>query len=144
LKKQEETKVNDQADTTANLSPHCILIVEDEEPSRMYYTAILGNENTSILEASNGAEAVKAVKNHPEIDMVLMDIKMPEMDGYEATRQIRQFNNDIVIIAQTAFALSGDRENAIAAGCNDYISKPIRKAELMEVMYKYFGKQEIL
>lgn len=69
-----------------------------------------------------------------------MDVKMPEMDGYEATRHIRQFNKDLVIVAQTAFAFSNDREEAIAAGCTDYISKPISKDKLMEVMQKYFDK----
>jgi len=77
-------------------------------------------------------------RNNPDIDLVLMDIQMPDMDGDEATRQIRQFNKDVVIIAQTAYALIGDREKAIAAGCNDYISKPIKKDELLEVMQRYF------
>ena len=58
------------------------------------------------------------------------------MDGYEATRQIRAFNREVVIIAQTAFALSGDREKALEAGCNDYLSKPIKKNELMQVIHK--------
>ena len=65
---------------------------------------------------------------------------MPDMDGYEAARQIRLFNKDVVIIAQTAFALTGDREKAIEAGCNDYISKPIKKDELMGLVQKYFNK----
>jgi CheY-like chemotaxis protein len=69
-----------------------------------------------------------------------MDILMPAMNGYEATRKIRQFNKDVVIIAQTAFGLSGDREKAIEAGCNDYISKPIKKAELLSLLQKYFKK----
>jgi CheY-like chemotaxis protein len=68
-----------------------------------------------------------------------MDIQMPVMNGYEATRQIRQFNKDVVIIAQTAFGLSGDREKAVEAGCNDYISKPINKDELLALIQKYFG-----
>jgi len=70
---------------------------------------------------------------------VLMDIKMPVMDGHEATRQIRQFNKDVIIIAQTAYALVGDREKAIAAECNDYISKPIKKDELLALIQKYFN-----
>jgi hypothetical protein len=65
---------------------------------------------------------------------------MPVMNGHEATRQIRQFNKDVVIIAQTAFGLSGDREKAIEAGCNDYISKPIKKDELLSLIQKYFKK----
>ena len=83
-------------------------------------------------------------RNNPDIDLVLMDIQMPDMDGYEATRQIRLFNKDVVIIAQTAFALTGDREKAIEAGCNDYISKPIKKDELMVLVQKHFKKQETL
>lgn len=63
---------------------------------------------------------------------------MPEMNGYEATRQIREFNKDVIIIAQTAFGLSGDREKAIKAGCNDYISKPINKVALTGLIQKYF------
>jgi CheY-like chemotaxis protein len=68
----------------------------------------------------------------------MMDIRMPLMGGYEATRQIRQFNKDVVIIAQTAFAQIGDREKSIEAGCNDYISKPINKAQLLTLIQKYF------
>ena len=65
-----------------------------------------------------------------------MDIRMPEMDGYEATRQIREFNKDVIIIAQTAYALSGDRKKAIEAGCDDYIPKPINKDELIDMIGK--------
>jgi CheY-like chemotaxis protein len=69
-----------------------------------------------------------------------MDIRMPEMDGYEATRQIRRFNKDVIIIAQTAYGLSGDREKAIESGCNDYLSKPIAKDELLGLIEKHFNK----
>jgi len=65
---------------------------------------------------------------------------MPYLNGHEATQQIRQFNKDVIIIAQTAFGLSGDREKAIEAGCNDYISKPINKDELLSLIQKYFAK----
>ena len=77
-------------------------------------------------------------RDNPDIDLILMDIKMPELDGYEATRQIRQFNREVTIIAQTAYALSGDREKALEAGCNDYISKPIKKEDLVELLLQYF------
>jgi CheY-like chemotaxis protein len=69
-----------------------------------------------------------------------MDIQMPDLNGYEATQQIRQFNKTVVIIAQTAFGLSGDREKSIDSGCNDYIAKPINKNELLALIQKYFGK----
>ncbi len=69
-----------------------------------------------------------------------MEIQMPVMNVYDATLQIRQFNKDVVIIAQTAFVLAGDREKAIAAGCNNYIPKPINKTELHSLVQKYFKK----
>ena len=79
-----------------------------------------------ILQAKTGIEAVEACRANPDLDLVLMDIRIPKVNGYEATRQIRQFNKEVIIIAQTAYGLSGDREKAIAAGCDDYISKPYR------------------
>jgi CheY-like chemotaxis protein len=69
-----------------------------------------------------------------------MDMQMPDVNGYEATRKIREFNKDVIIIAQTAFALTGDREKAIEAGCNNYISKPIMKDELRALIESYFKK----
>jgi CheY-like chemotaxis protein len=76
------------------------------------------------------------MENH-DIDLILMDIQMSELDGYEATEQIRLFNKDVVIIAQTAYALEGDEEKAIAAGCNDYLSKPIKTNHLQQMIMKY-------
>lgn len=89
-----------------------------------------------ILKVSTGSEAVAICHDNPDIDLILMDIQMPNLNGYEATRQIRQFNKKVIIIAQTAYGLSGDREKAIEAGCNDYISKPINKNELKSLIYK--------
>ena len=93
-----------------------------------------------ILYAQNGFEAVVACKDNPDIDLILMDIKMPEMDGYEATRQIRLFNKEVVIIVQTAYVLSNENEMAIEAGCNDFISKPINKTLLKELIKKHCNK----
>ena len=115
-----------------------ILIAEDDEQSALliqYMIKIYGN---NVLKAANGIEAVTICRQNPDLDLVLMDIKMPLLDGYEATKQIRKFNPEIVIIAQTAFALSGDMEKAIEAGCNDYIAKPINKSQLIVVLNKYF------
>jgi signal transduction histidine kinase/CheY-like chemotaxis protein len=115
-----------------------ILIAEDDEESEMLLETVVEKYSKKVLKAKTGIEAVEACRNNLDIDLVLMDIKMPEMDGYEAARQIRQFNKDLVIVAQTAFALSGDREMALEAGCTDYISKPIRKDKLIEVIQKYY------
>jgi CheY-like chemotaxis protein len=91
---------------------------------------------------NDGWEAVETCRNQPEIELVLMDIKMPEMDGYEATRQIRQFNKKVVIIAQTAHTLVYDKIMALKSGCNDYISKPIDKDLLNALINKHFMKKE--
>ena len=115
-----------------------ILIVEDDEANLKLITATVKTFCSKILKAKTGIEAVDACHNNPDIDLILMDVKMPEMDGYEATRLIRQFNNEVIIIAQTAFALTGDREKALAAGCNDYISKPYGKSLLMSLIEKHF------
>jgi len=76
--------------------------------------------------------------------LVLMDIRMPMMNGLEATQQIRQFNKDVIIIAQTAYGFSGDCEKAMEAGCNDYISKPINKTLLYELINKHCNKKKML
>ena len=117
-----------------------ILIVEDDETSEMLIAIDVKKFSKEIIKVKNGFEAVEACRNNPDTDLILMDIQLPEMNGYEASRQIRQFNQDVVIIAQTAFGLAGDREKAIEAGCNDYIAKPINKRELMALILKYFGK----
>jgi CheY-like chemotaxis protein len=128
----------EELQTIRDISGLKILIAEDDEPSDLLITIALEKIRLEFLHAKTGIEAVDTCRSNPDIDLVLMDIKMPEMDGYEATRQIRQFNNKVIIIAQTAYALSGDREMAIEAGCNDYISKPIKNDELIELINKYF------
>jgi len=96
-----------------------------------------------ILHTATGTETVETFRKNPDIDLILMDIKMPLMNGYEATRIIRSLNKDVLIIAQTANALSGDREKALeAGGCDDYIAKPIKKEELMLLLGKYFKNYE--
>jgi len=114
-----------------------ILIVEDDETSEMLLTRIINEDNNDYLYVKNGIDAIEVCRKNPDIDLILMDIKVPDMDGYEVTGQIRQFNKDVIIIAQTAYGLIGDKEKAIAAGCNDYISKPIDKDLLIELIKKY-------
>jgi CheY-like chemotaxis protein len=115
-----------------------ILIAEDDEVSEMLIDISVKLFCKEIIKARTGVEAVERCRENPDIDLVLMDIRMPEMGGYEATRQIRQFNKDVIIIAQTAYGLTGDSAKAIKAGCNDYISKPISKVELLALIRKYF------
>ena len=115
-----------------------ILIAEDDEYSELLITLEVKKIGSEVLIARNGFDAVEACRNNPELDLIMMDIEMPGMDGYEAARQIRQFNKDVIIIAQTAYALTGDREKAIAAGCDDYIAKPFSKNSLTELLKKHF------
>ena len=114
-----------------------VLLVEDDEVS-MSFLEIIMEESHTLFIASDGAEAVKICKDNPDIDLILMDIKMPIMDGYEATEDIRLFNKDVVIIAQTAYGLTGDRKKAIDSGCNDYVSKPIVKNVLFSKIRECF------
>jgi len=117
-----------------------VLIAEDDEVSEMLLSINVSEFSNEIIKASTGAKVVEICRNNPDIDLILMDIQMPEMNGHEATRQIRKFNKDVIIIAQTAYGLTGDREKSIEAGCNDYITKPINKPELESLIQKYFKK----
>ena len=116
-----------------------ILIAEDDEVSARLATAIVKGLSKEVIKVRTGAEAVEACRNHPDIDLVLMDIAMPIMDGFEACRQIRAFNKEVCIIAQTTFVLKEQREKALEVGCNDYLEKPINKVELMAMIEKYIG-----
>ncbi len=117
-----------------------ILIAEDDEDSTAFITTVLKKFSKEVLKAKTCVETVKLFSNNPSINLILMDIRMPKMDGYEATRQIRRLNKDVIIIAQTAYGLSGDRQKAIDAGCNEYLSKPIDKDELLRLMQKHFQR----
>ncbi|MFD0798274.1 ATP-binding protein [Maribacter chungangensis] len=120
-----------------------VLIVEDDEISETLMVINVKEFCVAPLIARTGAEAVELCRAHPDLDLVLMDIQLPVFNGYEATKQIRQFNDDVVIIAQTAFGLSSDREKAMEAGCNDYISKPIDKDKLVGLIRKHLSKDTI-
>ncbi|HEY5590120.1 MAG TPA: PAS domain S-box protein [Paludibacter sp.] len=140
----EETKVfgkvvsvQDEKNHIKNLK---ILIAEDDETSELLISITVNKFSKVVLKARTGNEAIEVCRINPDLDLILMDIQMPYLNGLEATRQIRQFNKNVVIIAQTAYGLSGDREKAIEAGCNDYISKPINKDELLSLIQKYFKK----
>jgi len=115
-----------------------ILIAEDDETSEMLLSTNVEEICNEVLKARTGREAIEICHNKPDIDLILMDIQMPDINGYKATQQIRQFNKDVIIIAQTAYGLLEDREKAIEAGCNDYISKPVNRLELLALIQKYF------
>lgn len=135
IKKRKSEKVQKAHNLLKTLT---VLVVEDDEFSYQYLTKLLTNIAKEILWAKDGAEAVEMVKSKSHIDVILMDMLMPNMNGFEATKRIRKFNKDIIIIAQTALALAGEKEEILASGCNDYISKPVFLAGLKEVLSNYF------
>lgn len=121
---------------TYNWQDKTILVVEDEHINFRYLQEILKKTQANIIRAENGFEAIECAKNN-KVDIILMDIKLPIMDGYEATRQIRQFNKDVPIIAQTAYVMSGEEEKTKEAGCNDYLTKPLRIKTVLDALAKY-------
>ncbi|HEX3007200.1 MAG TPA: response regulator [Bacteroidales bacterium] len=115
-----------------------ILVAEDVELNFMYINELLEPTGAIIVRAENGKKAVDYCAGNAKVDMVLMDILMPVMNGYEATKQIKAMRKDIPIIAQTAYALTEDRGKAIAAGCDDFIAKPIGREELLRKINAFF------
>jgi len=113
-----------------------ILIVEDELFNYIYFSEVLKLHGIQTIKAENGEEALEAVRQHPEIDLILMDIKMPFMDGYEAFSEIRKVRPGVPVIAQTAYALSHERKEILEYGFNDYIAKPVEEEHLMEVIHQ--------
>jgi PAS domain S-box-containing protein len=121
-----------------HLNGYSILVAEDDETNFFFLKTLLANVTKAIiLHASNGKEAIELFKANRNIALILMDMKMPEMDGFEATRQIKSMNLDVPVIALTAFAMSGDEQRVLAAGCDGYLSKPINKKSLFEKIAEY-------
>jgi PAS domain S-box-containing protein len=116
-----------------------VLVAEDDDTNYLYLEAALAKGKLNLLRAFNGIQAVEMCKTNKEIQLVLMDIKMPLMNGYDATVLIKQNRPDLPIIVQTAYAMTEERNTAFAAGCDDYIAKPIKKTELVEMVMKYIG-----
>ena len=117
-----------------------ILIVEDDQSSRFYLNQILEKTGLIIINAGDGMSAVDIVAKNPDIDLVLMDIQLPVMDGYEAAPKIKNLKKDIVLIAQTAFGLLDDRDQIFASGFDDYLLKPIFKKNLLIKLSSWFEK----
>lgn len=109
-----------------------ILVVEDDDSNYLYLRTILEKQGHQLIRAKDGLEAINHFRDYQStIDLILLDIKIPQLDGTEVAKQIKNKCPDIWIIAQTAHALAGDREKTIEAGCDDYISKPISRKELL-------------
>jgi CheY-like chemotaxis protein len=140
------TKVNPVNGEELKVKNLKILIAEDDEVSALFLSTVLEDYSREILKAVNGVATVEVFRQNPDIDLIMMDVRMPEMSGYEATRKIREFNKDVIIIAQTAFGIGGEMEKAKATkvGCNDYISKPIDVFLLKSIIQKYFHDEQVV
>ena len=119
---------------------YTLLVAEDEKINYIYISEILEDQEFQIIRAIDGKQAVDICKSLNSIDAVLMDIKMPVMDGYQATAAIKKIKPGLPIIANTAYALSEDRKKALESGCDDYITKPIRKNKLLRILNKYISR----
>lgn len=132
VKHMEDTQIDNY-----DWSGYTILIAEDEETNFVYLQTALMKTGINILRAKNGKEAVEITKLTPSLNIILMDIKMPEMNGLEATSSIKSLRKDIPIIAQTAFAMDEDKSNCFSVGCDDFLAKPIRYKILLETISKH-------
>lgn len=127
------------SDTTYSWSGKTILVVEDNETSNIYFEAALRKTKATLIWAKNGLDAVELVKNNNLIDLILMDINMPKLDGIEATRIIKNLFPEIIIVVQTAFILSGEERMCQEAGCDEFITKPIRLKYLLDTINRYLA-----
>lgn len=125
-----------------DMSNYTILIAEDDDNSFTFLKEVLKKTNTRIIHAVNGKEVVEAVKFSEDIDLVLMDIQMPFLDGYDAAKEIKKSRPGLPIIAQTARAMEGDREKAILSGCDDYITKPVNPQNLLAKIRQFLSLPE--
>jgi CheY-like chemotaxis protein len=118
-----------------------MLIAEDDEISFELYKARLDEFDLNLLHAKNGKMAVDIAKETPNVQLILMDIRMPLLNGYEATKQIREFNTTVPIIAQTAFAMIPEQKTIIESGFTDFLSKPVEEEKLFGLIRKYMQQE---
>ena len=130
-------EVPDERQTITDWRDKKILIAEDNDSNYEYLKAVLSVKKAVLVRAYDGKEALDLLRDHQDVDLVLMDIQMPVLNGYEATRLIKKFKPDIPVIAQTAYAMSEDRERIIKAGCDEYIAKPIQPRKLLSLIEKF-------
>jgi len=115
-----------------------ILVVEDVDTNKIFFDAALRRTSAKILWAKDGQQAIDLF-NENKVDLVLMDLQLPVLDGYTATKEIKKVNPDVPVIAQTAHVMSGEREKCMEAGCDDYLAKPIRLQVLIETLSKFLN-----
>ncbi|MBN1116019.1 MAG: response regulator, partial [Bacteroidales bacterium] len=134
-------QIKETKEQSYNWKGKTILIAEDNHVNFDFLKHSLELTGANIIHAENGKQAVQAISFHPEIDIVLMDLKMPKLGGLEATMQIKEIQPYLPVIAQTAFAMEGDRNRCISAGCDDYITKPINIENLKAKIAQFIDRK---
>ena len=134
---QAESNDKYQSETEYNWRGKTILIVEDDLNSFKFLNVLLKKTQVDIIHAATGKKAVEMVSSFNNIDLVVMDIQLPEMDGFEATKLIKKMNSHLPVIAQTAYAMAGDKEKMKKAGCDDYIPKPLDLKQVLATINHY-------
>lgn len=138
--KGKTTQYNNNSENSTNWEGKTILIVEDDPLSIRFLNTVLKDTRANLLVANDGREALEMVKQYEHLDLILMDVQLPIMNGQEVTLKIREFNSNIPIIAQTAHAMEEDKEKCLQSGCTDYITKPIDIELLIEKIQKHIQK----
>lgn len=124
-----------------NFLSKTILIVEDEAISQFFFKHALKKTQANLFFVKDGIEALQMINENMEIDAVLMDVRLPRMDGYEATKKIKKINPEMPVIIQTAYGMSSAREEAMECGCDDILAKPININTLLSVLNKHLNYQ---
>ena len=132
----EEYIINEMQETKKEIN-NTILVVDDEPVNRLYFNALFKPLNYNIIEGENGKVAVDLFRDNPEIDLVIMDIKMPVMTGVEATRIIKDFDPEVPLIVVSAMTMANEGLEAIEAGADRYMSKPVKREDLLSVVKRY-------
>jgi len=122
-----------------NLEKRKILIAEDDPSNYLFLESLLRSYNAELIWARDGNQAIEFHKKHPDLDLILMDIRMPTLNGLQATEKIRSRDKNIPIIALTAFAFADDLQKSQEAGCNEHITKPVKIVDLKYVLMKYLN-----
>ncbi len=117
-----------------------ILLAEDEEVNLIFFEELLEDTGVELIITADGQSTVDAAAEHDDIDLILMDVKMPVMSGLDATRKIKASKPKLPIIAQTAYAMEDEKQHCLDAGCDDYIAKPIDPTDLFTLLKKYMNK----
>ncbi len=130
-------RLGQQLERMPDLKGKTLLVVEDVPSNYQLVQAYLGKSGATIVHVDNGVDAVDIIEKNQQIDLVIMDIRLPRLNGLVATQRIRRLNPRIPIIAQTAFAMQSDREMCLKAGCNEFIAKPFRRQELFQILAKF-------